>query len=280
MSITAPIPVLHGGKDTVVRTEGEALLVRRPHEETHIPLKAVGRVVAEGRTVTIELTTAPATVTRHVHRIWDVDEAAAASFAEAVNAALPERTEEADGADLVSGERLYQPSYRNWIRGLKRGALLGTLAAVALCVLVGVTGHPVAMTAIIPSAFFAIPITALGAFLLFEPHEERHLRKHGVRTSAIRLRGEHGRYAYTDPGGVIRTVRSSEQSWNIEAAYDPRDPGRVAPLRSRARRIRTAAVALSVLGVGLLFTAGAVGSVVAAFLGFFEGPAWNGTTSP
>ncbi|MFF6774244.1 hypothetical protein ACFY8W_11835 [Streptomyces sp. NPDC012637] len=274
MSITSPIPVLHAGRETVALVENEALIVRRPHEQTHIPLQAVSRVLAEGQSVTIELTAAPTTERTHVHRIWDVvDAASAVAFADAVNAALPERTEgtEAiDGADLVSGERLYQPSYRNWLRGMKRGALVATLVAIGSCVLVGFTGSPAAMVIIIPFSFIGIPILAFGAYLAYAPVEERYLRKHGVRTAAIRLQDRSGLYAYTDPGGVIRTVRHSIPTWSIEAAYDPRDPGRVLPLQSRGRRIREALLAVFVLGIGLLFAGGAVAAVVAAFLGEFD----------
>ncbi|MER8043083.1 hypothetical protein [Streptomyces sp. NPDC094032] len=270
-----PIPVLHSGKDTVVRPEGDALLIRRPHEETHIPLKAISRVLVEGRTVTIKLTSGPETATTYVHHVQDVDEAAGLAFAEAVNRVLPERTEAVDGAGLVTGERLYQPSYRNWIRRVKRGSLFALLAAAALCVLVGVTGHPAALVAIIPFSVTAIPFAAFGTVLLFEPYEEWYLRRHGVRTSAIRLRDQRATYAYTDPGGLIRTVRGSSETWNIMAVYDPRDPGRVVPLRTRSQRILSSGMALLVLGIGLLFAAGVVVSVVGAFLGVFEGPAWN-----
>ncbi|MEU9105730.1 hypothetical protein AB0D54_15380 [Streptomyces xanthophaeus] len=105
---------------------------------------------ADGQSVTIELTAAPAADTMHVHRVWNVVDAAAFAFADAVNAALPERTEETeaiDGADLVHGERLYRPGYRNWLRGMKRGALLATLVAIGSCVLAGFTGSPSAVVA-------------------------------------------------------------------------------------------------------------------------------------
>lgn len=274
MSITSPIPVLHAGGETVALVENDVLIVRRPHEQTHIPLKAISRVLAEERSVTVELTAAPTTEKTHVHRVWDVvDTDAAVAFADAVNAALPERTEETeavDGADLVWGERLYQPSYRNWLRGVKRGALVATLVAIGACVLVGVMGSPAAMAVIIPASFIGIPVLALGALLAYDPVEERYLRKHGVRTAAIRLQDQPGRYAYTDQGGSVRTVRHSIPTWSIEAAYDPRDPGRVLPLRSRGKRIRNAILVLFILGIGLLFTGGAVAGLVGAFLGKFD----------
>ncbi|MEV7556839.1 hypothetical protein [Streptomyces sp. NPDC089795] len=253
--------------------ENDALVVRRPHEQTHIPLKAISRVLAEGRSVTVELTAAPTTDRTHVHRIQDVvDIAAAVAFTDAVSAALPGRTEETeavDGADLVTGERLYQPSYRNWLRRMKRGALVATLVAVGACVLVGFVG-PAAMIIIIPSGFLGIPILTFGAFLAYGPVEERYLRKHGVRATAVRLQEEPGLYAYTDPGGLVRTVRHSVPTWSIEVAYDPGDPGRVLPLRSRGRRIRDAVLVALTVGLGLLLTGGAVAAVVGAFLGEFD----------
>ncbi|WP_345491738.1 hypothetical protein [Streptomyces roseoviridis] len=274
MSIASHIPVLHAGGETVVLAEDDALIVRRPHEQMHIPLKAISRVRAEGQSVTIELTAAPTTDKAHVHQVWDVvDSAAAGAFADAVNAALPgpsEETEGVDGADLVWGERLYQPSYRNWLRGMKRGALVATLVVVVSCVLVGLAGDPVALVFIVPFGFFGILVLSFGAFLAYAPVEERYLRKHGVRTTAVRLRDQPGRYAYTDPGGLVRTVRHSVPAWSIEAAYDPRDPGRVVPLRSRGRRLREAVLVSFVLGVGLLFAGGAVAAVVGAFLGQFD----------
>lgn len=253
--------------------ENDALVLRRPHEQTHIPLKAISRVLAERQSVTIELTAAPTTDRTHVHRVWDVADAAGVTFADAVNAALPARTEgtaAVDGADFVTGERLYQPSYRNWLRGMKRGALVATLVAIGLCVLVAVTGSPAAVIVIIPFSFLGIPVLAFAAFLAFGPFEERYLRKHGVRTSAIRLQEQPGLYAYTDPGGVVRTVRHSIPTWNIEAAYDPRDPGRVCPLQSRGRRIRDAVLVVLTFGIGLFFAGGAVAAVVGAFLGAFD----------
>jgi hypothetical protein len=59
MSITSPIPVLQGSRGTVLRSDGEALLLSRPHEELRIPLVAIERVRAEGRSVTVELTARP-----------------------------------------------------------------------------------------------------------------------------------------------------------------------------------------------------------------------------
>ncbi|MFD3874485.1 hypothetical protein [Streptomyces sp. NPDC058623] len=103
MPITSPLPVAQGGKKTVLRSDDGALLLSRPHEELRIPLAAIERVRAEGRSVTVELTAAVG-VTPAVRRVGGVSEAAARAFADAVNRALPERAEEdvvVDGSGLV-----------------------------------------------------------------------------------------------------------------------------------------------------------------------------------
>ncbi|MFD8009490.1 hypothetical protein [Streptomyces sp. NPDC058955] len=56
MPMTSPIPVLRGAGDAVLRSDGDALLLSRPDEETRIPLRAVRRVRTEGGTVVVELT--------------------------------------------------------------------------------------------------------------------------------------------------------------------------------------------------------------------------------
>jgi hypothetical protein len=116
---------------------------------------------------------------------------------------------------------------------MKRGALIATLVAIGSCVLTGFMGSPAAMIFIIPFSFFWILILTLGTFLAYAPVEERYLRKHGP-DGRHPTPGPARRYAYTDPGGVVRTLRHSVPAWSVEAAYDPRDHGRVLPLQSRA----------------------------------------------
>ncbi|XIE78455.1 hypothetical protein AB6O49_10535 [Streptomyces sp. SBR177] len=103
MPISSPIPVLQGDRGTELRSSGEELVLRRRDAELRIPFAAIARVRAARREVAVELT-APAGTEPTVHRIEDVSAAAASVFAEAVNAALPERApgeETVDGATLV-----------------------------------------------------------------------------------------------------------------------------------------------------------------------------------
>ncbi|WP_328487136.1 hypothetical protein [Streptomyces zaomyceticus] len=266
MSIMSPIPALRGPEGTGLRAEGQALLLRRAREELHIPLKAIARVRVEGRTVTIELT-APAGATPHVQRFADVDEAAATAFADAVNAALPERTEAADGAGYISSNRLSDPYATAALRVIKRGALHGTLAIVALCVLVSVTGHPAAIILLTPSGFLGLFFLVLGWATSYPSREERYLRRHGVTVAAERAPGEYATYIYTDPDGLSRSVRKAAGTWTIDIAYDPRDPGRVVVLRSRGARAMDYTLLGSGLVIGLLGAAGALTCVVLALLG-------------
>lgn len=257
MSLTSHIPLLHAGADTVVLVEDGGLTVRRPHEQAHIPLAAISRARVEADHLAIELTASPGMDKPFVHRVWDVaDAGVATAFADAVNAALPERpegVEPVDGAGLVSGERLYQPSYRRWLRRMRLGTYAGVVLVIGVSVLVGVLGTPTNLALVTPLGLVAIPVLALGAFLLYTPVEERYLRKRGVRTAAVRLHGRSGEYVFTDPSGMIRTVFSSVNTWSIEALYDPRDPGRVLALRSRKQRLPGVLAIFLVLAVGFLF---------------------------
>lgn len=88
MPISSPVPVLHGGKGSELRSAGEELLLRRPDAELRIPLAAIARVHAERRHLAVELL-APAGATSTVYRVADVSAAGASAFADAVNAALP-----------------------------------------------------------------------------------------------------------------------------------------------------------------------------------------------
>ncbi|MFB6842508.1 hypothetical protein [Streptomyces sp. NPDC056361] len=266
MSILSSTPPLRGPEGTGLRVEGEALLLRQPQEEVHIPLRAVGRLRAEGRAVAIELTAAPGAVPA-VLRFEGVDEAAAAAFADAVNAALPEEPEAVDGVQDLSGNRLGDRHATLLFRRLKRMALYGTLAIVALSVLVCVTGHPVALLAIIPSGFFGLLFLVLGTGGGYPTYEEWYLRRHGVTVTADRVPGQPGQYVYVDPMGLQRNVRKFASTWTIEVAYDRRDPGRVVVLRSRGMRWLDIAMAGSGLLIGFLGAAGAVAATVVALLG-------------
>ncbi|MCX5226114.1 hypothetical protein [Streptomyces sp. NBC_00233] len=266
MSIMSPIPALRGPEGTGLRVEGQALLLRRAREELHIPLKAVARVRVEGRTVAVELT-APVGAAPHVQRFADVDEAAATAFADAVNAALPEQPEAVDGSGYISSNRLGDPSVTKIYRVIKWGALYGTLAIVALCALVIVTGHAAAIIIITPSGFLGLFFLVLGWATSYPSREERYLRRQGVTVAAERAPGERVTYVYTDPDGLSRTVQKVADTWTIDVAYDPQDPGRVGVLRSRTARAVDYALLGSGLLIGLSGAAGAIACTVLALLG-------------
>ncbi|GEB58659.1 hypothetical protein GCM10017674_04450 [Streptomyces gardneri] len=232
----------------------------------HIPLKAIGRVRAEGRAVAIELTAAAGAVPA-VHRYEDVDEAAATAFAEAVNAALPEEKEAVDGTRYLSGNRLTDLHVTKLFRRLKRAALYGALVIVALCVLLIATGHAVAGVAMIPGGAFALFFLVIGSGAGYPSYEEWHLRKRGVTVAAEQVPGEPGMYVYVDPVGLHRTVRKFAGTWTIDVAYDPQDPGRVVVLRSRGRRWLDIGLVASGIGIGLLAAAGVLTVAVLGFLG-------------
>ncbi|MEU7297479.1 hypothetical protein AB0A76_30510 [Streptomyces exfoliatus] len=267
MSITSPIPRLQGPEGTFLRAEGQVLILRRPREEMHIPLKAIERVRAEGRGVAVELT-APAGATPSVQRFEGVDEAAAVAFAEAVNAALPTEGKFADGAEHLSGDRLGgDPHTTKALSALKRWTLYGALAIVALCVLVIVTGHAAAIILIIPFGFMGLGFLAGGSAVAYFPYREWHIRKHGVTVVAERIVGEPGLFGYMDPTGLRRNVNSTAAAWTIEVAYDPEDPGRVTTLGKRPWLRFDGILAALSLGIGLLFTLGVIALVVTSLLG-------------
>ncbi|WP_329623545.1 hypothetical protein OG357_26595 [Streptomyces sp. NBC_01255] len=267
MSITSPIPALQGPGGTFLRAEGQTLILRRAREEMHIPLKAIERVRAEGRAVAVELT-APAGTTPCVQRFEDVDEAAAVAFADAVNATLPPEGKVADGSTHIEGDRLGgDPHATNALRTLKRGSLYATLAIVALCVLVVVTGHAGLIILIIPFGFMGLGFLAGGSVVAYTPYREWHIRKHGVTVAAERIPGEPGWFGYMDPTGLRRHVRSTAAAWTIDVAYDPQDPGRVTTLRKRPWLQFDGILAACCIGIGLLFTVGVIALVAAGFLG-------------
>ncbi|WP_405853526.1 hypothetical protein OG361_13340 [Streptomyces sp. NBC_00090] len=267
MSITSPIPALQGPEGTFLRAQGQALILRRAREEMHIPLEAIERVRAEGRAVAVELT-APAGTTPCVQRFEGVDEAAAVTFAEAVNAALPTEGKVADGSTHLSGERLGgDPHATKALRALKRGTLYGALAVVALCALVIVTGHAGAIILIIPFGFMGLGFLAGGSAVAYIPYREWHIRRHGVTVVAERIPGERGLFEYMDPTGLRRNVNSTAAAWTIDVAYDPQDPGRVTTLGKRTWLRFDGILAALCIGLGLLFTAGVITLVVTSLLG-------------
>ena len=64
----------------------------------------------------------------------------------------------------------------------------------------------------------------------------------------------------------------TDRCQSIDAAYDPRDPGRVLPLRPRGLRIRDAVLVVPTVDSRHLFAGGAVAAVIGAILGTFGSP--------
>jgi hypothetical protein len=263
MSITSPIPVLQGSRGTVLRSDGGALLLSRPHEELRIPLVAIERVRAEGRSVAVELTAA-AGAAPAVCRVGGVSEAAARVFADAVNRALPERAEEdavVDGSDLVITRVLTESPAERRQRVLRRGVLAVALAIVALALTIGIReGGPLgvilAVVYLLNGAVAAVA-TALGAAGLWMAYWGWYLTRHGITVDAENAAdtpgrlGSSGTYVYTDTAGVSRTVDGRTGAETIQVAYDPQDPGKVAVRRSGLRRVGHLVLSLGCLCVGL-----------------------------
>ncbi|ALC24788.1 hypothetical protein ACH46N_11965 [Streptomyces pristinaespiralis] len=225
MSITPSIPVLQGRGGTVLSAEQEGLVLERPGEELTIPAVAIARVHAEARSVTVELR-APAGATPSIHRIEDVSEAAAVVFADAVNALLPERTEEVDGGALLVLRTFAKTRRQKFLRRLK-WFVFGCLGGVvALCVTAGIAGVTGLAIAIVPIGAIATASLGVGVYCVWTWNRERRLLKHGITVVASRA-GRPGAYLYTDSTGTTRVL----SHWGVEpyvrASYDPQDPSDV-----------------------------------------------------
>ncbi|KOX30859.1 MULTISPECIES: hypothetical protein [unclassified Streptomyces] len=254
MTTTPSIPVVQGSGKTSLRLDGDALLLSRPREEARIPLAAVGRVLAEGRSVAVELT-APEGAVPSVHRIDGTSEAAATMFAAAVNAVLPGvagRDATADGAGLVEARTL-SPNWRaRKLRAIKRGSygLLGALviAGVLVCVL----GDPFVLIVLVIGGVVGTVGLAAGANALANWYREWRLVRHGVTTFAAEDPREPGTYLYVDPAGLVRHVFTWAGGTAVKVSYDPRDPGNVVlPRVALMRRVELCAgLFFVVLGLG------------------------------
>ncbi|MFB7515152.1 hypothetical protein [Streptomyces sp. NPDC056144] len=269
MPITPHIPALAGPDGTGARVDRDILLVRGPFEEMQVYLKAVAHLRAEGRALTIELTAAAGAVPA-VYRFQGADEASVAAFADAVNAVLPETPEQIDATDYMAGIRIGGDlQQRRLRRTVKHSLLYGVLVIVALAVAAAVTGPAsdiAAATGIVVIGTLGLLILAGCALASYAPYRERYLRRHGVRVSAARVPGETNRYAYRDADGLERLVTKPGGAWTVDAAYDPRDPGRVVALRSTGQRVpRLLGIGFAGLfGLGLLALA-VTGAVLMLF---------------
>ncbi|ROQ32240.1 hypothetical protein EDD98_1217 [Streptomyces sp. PanSC19] len=268
MSIIPSTPVVQGSRKTSLRLDGDAVLLSTPHEEARIPLAAIERIRAEGRSVTVELT-APAGGTRYVHRVAGASEAAGALFADTVNAALPGaagRDTTADGTALVETRAL--PLSRR-ARKLRRVMWLSVGALgliVAMCVLVAVAGQPVAMIALIPGGLVLTAALAIGANALANWYREWRLIRHGVTAFAAEVPERPGMYLYTDPAGRIRHVFTWAGGIAVKVSYDLADPADVVLPRAALFRRGELALGLFFALVALFGFFGLTALTVAAFV--------------
>ncbi|MET8509683.1 hypothetical protein ABZV60_34495 [Streptomyces sp. NPDC004787] len=283
MSISSPIPVLQGDRGTELRSSGEELVLRRRDAELRIPFAAVARVRAERREVAIELT-APTGTEPTVHRIEDVSAAAAAVFAEAVNAALPERApgeEAVDGAALVVTRSL-RPDAEEGEDGGDGTDVEGGLArhgtwpmyaayavAGALGVVVGLLGGDWSRgIATLLLGATAAWVTYCGLRWLAMAWKEWHLPRYGITVEGQQVfRDGDTTNAFTATDGVTRHIRGDNKGRPVQIAYHPRDPMKAVVLKGTNDLVLVVVVTLVVLGVGGLLLYGTFLLALPAFGG-------------
>ncbi|MFG2296585.1 hypothetical protein [Streptomyces sp. NPDC048603] len=301
MSMTSSIPVLQGKEGTELRSEGDELVLRRPHEELDIPLAAIRWVHAEGRVVAVELT-APAGVESALHRIEGVSRAAARAFADAVNVALPERAgddEGIDGSTLVTTRSLPSPDeageeeeeagedpVRTRVKGTKLIISVAHVAHVAFSVIVGIAGEHVGRAvAVLLTGALGIKVISWVASALWAAWDNWYLPRHGITVDASRVWPVDAsrvwpddasrvwldntvRYAYTDTGGTTHSFFSSSEKETIRIAYDPSRPSSMVGCGGGWGR-----QASDLLGptIGLVFAAPFVYGAIALALPAFDG---------
>ncbi|MFJ2933728.1 hypothetical protein ACIO8G_13245 [Streptomyces sp. NPDC087219] len=269
MSISPSVPVVQGSRKTSLEFEGDALYLRRPHEDVRIPLAAVGRVRAEGRAVVVELT-APAGGVPVVHRIDGASEAGTTMFAAAVNAALdgaPGRDTTADGSALVEARTRTLDRRERKARLVKRWSAGTTVLVALLCVLIAVAGEPVGVVLFLPMGFAAAGSTVVAVVALSSWYREWRLMRHGVTTFAAEVPDRPGTYLYTDPAGLIRQVSTWAGGMAVKICYDPRDAGNVILPRTALLRRGELALGLFFALGGLVSYGGMIAMTVSAFQG-------------
>ncbi|MCX5393746.1 hypothetical protein [Streptomyces sp. NBC_00094] len=279
MSLTSPIPVLRGSGGAVLRSEGDDLVLSRADVETRIPLQAVRRIRAEGPAVAVELT-APAGTTPAVHQVDGVSEAAATFFADAVNATLPERAEEAgetaDGSALVTVRALTEPEQDRRTRVFRLWVGAVALLTVVLTVAVWITAPtPLALPILIVFPFGAAA-TTLGIMGLKIVRDEWSLPRKGITVDAVRrdgttdMFGVTGNYVYTDLHGQSRSMYAQSGAEIIQVAYHPQNPGTVVACQSLLRRSVWAVVSTVILLIGLVVDIVVIGLVFFALQGGYD----------
>ncbi|MER7521031.1 hypothetical protein [Streptomyces sp. NPDC126499] len=272
MSISSPVPVLQGDKGTELRSTGEELLLRRPDSELRIPLAAIARVRAERRDLAVELT-APAGVEPTVYRVTDVSAAAAGVFADAVNAALPERAAEeetVDGSALVVNRSLVigddeEDAEENEVRGGMpshgKGVMYTACAAVAvLAVVVGVLGGDWSRAiATLLLGVAGVSLTWFAAMMCAMAWREWYLPRYGITVEGRQIFWEdEGRtvQTFTATDGVIRYIHGHAKGKTVRIAYHPRNPMFAIPCSSTGDRVLTVVFSLVVVAVAGLMDYG------------------------
>ncbi|MFD5714768.1 hypothetical protein ACFWHW_31115 [Streptomyces pharetrae] len=240
MSISSPVPVLQGDRDTELRFVGEELLLRRPDAELRIPLAAIARVHADRRDVVVELT-APVGVDPKVYRVTDVSAAAVGVFADVVNAALPERGPEemtVDGSTLVVTRSLVieddaGEADENLVPvGLPSHGIslmyAGCAAVAVLAVVVGVLGGDwsrAIATLLLGSA--GVSGTYFVVMLFVGAWRNWYLPRYGITVEGQQVfREDDGDtvHAFTATDGAIRYIHGHDKGKTVRIAYHPRNP--------------------------------------------------------
>ncbi|MFF8602660.1 hypothetical protein ACF065_22045 [Streptomyces sp. NPDC015232] len=283
MSISSPIPVLQGDRGTELRSSGDELVLRRRDAELRIPFAAIARVRAARREVAVELT-APAGTEPTVHRIEDVSAAAASVFADAVNAALPERApgeETLDGAALVVTRSLVFDAEdgagggdgTDVEVGLARHGTWPMYAAyavaTALAVVVGVldrNGSRGIATLLLGTA--AAWVTSCGLRWLAMAWKDWYLPRYGITVEGHQVfRDGETTNAFTATDGVTRHILGDNKGRPAQIAYHPRDPRKAVVLKGTNDLVLVVVVALVVLGVAGLMLYGTFLLALPAFGG-------------
>ncbi|MEU8619837.1 hypothetical protein [Streptomyces sp. NPDC048623] len=240
MSISSSIPVLQGDRGTELRSAGEELVLRRPDAELRIPLAAIARVRAERRDLAVELT-APAGAEPTAYRVTDVSAAAASVFADAVNAALPERTageETVDGATLVVTRSLVfdeeeetdededETEVKAGLPSLRGPAYAGCVAVAILAVAVGLLdknwGRGIATLLLGEAGVGVTYVTLMG---LLGEWRAWYLPRYGITVEGRQVfRGGDTTNAFTATDGMTRYIGGSNKGRPVQIAYHPRNP--------------------------------------------------------
>lgn len=219
--------------------EPDGLVLERPGEKLAIPFRAVARVRAEARSVTVELR-APAGTTPSRHRIEGVSAAAAVVFADGVNALLSDPVEDVDGGALVVVRTVTTTALQRYRRRLGQ-VMLGYLGGVlALAVTVAFVGHErtaMAGAVFVPTfgVLAALPLW-IGLVSVGPWFKETLLRRRGVTVVATPA-DDPMTFRYTDGGGVSRVVSHPGGAGSVQVAYDLRDPSDVVVLQDGSTRL-------------------------------------------